>query len=306
MTRLVETTQVGTAHQVCVSCSQPLTGPYCASCGEPVLDPESRTVRHFLTRTLPEEAFDIDSKLWRTLRSLLLVPGFLSSEYSAGRRRRNLSPLRLLLTAIVIFALGTQGGFIAVVRVGNVALSIAPTAVSTGASIADTVAMLDRFGLLAPRLAAKQQTTDLTAEATRQRFHAALNRFAQPVSFTNVVMMAFALHVAFRRRRPLLVENAAFSAHLVSFVLLSSLPLVPVPRVIAVNPAPGMVLILGVFIWQYLYIASAVRRYYFADATPESWPRLRAHLAALLIYLVNALFVTVVQMIGAAIAIRGL
>jgi hypothetical protein len=290
----------------CASCGAPLTGPYCASCGEQVLDQDSRTVRHFLTRTLPSEAFDIDGKLWRTLRYLIVRPGFLSSEYSAGRRQSYLSPLRLLLLSIVVFALATQGGFIIVVRVGRVALSIAPTAVSTSVSVADTVAMIDRFGLLAPRLAAKQHTTDVTTDAARERFHAVLNRFAQPVSFANVVMLAFALHLGFRRRRPLLVENAAFSAHIVSFVLISSLPLVPVPQVIAINPAPGLIMILSVFVWQYLYIAAAVRRHYLAGGMPASRPRLLAHIAALVIYFVNALFVTVVQMIGGAIAIRDL
>jgi len=289
----------------CASCGQTLAGPYCALCGERILDPESRTVRHFLTRTVPEEVFDVDGKLWRTLRLLLLRPGFLSCEYAAGRRTLYLSPLRLLLTAIVVYALSTQGGFIITMTVWRVSLSIAPTAVPTSASVPDTVERIDRFGVLARMLHAKQQTTDVTSDAARTRFHGALNRFAQPVSFANVVLLALVLHLAFGRARPLFVENAVFGMHVVSFVLVSSLPLVPVVRVMAVSQTAGLIWILTIFTWQFLYLAAAVRRYYFVASSP-SRPRLKAAIAALAIYVVNSAFVTAVQMIGGAIALRSL
>jgi hypothetical protein len=299
-------TQVaGAVPGVCASCGEPLAGPYCARCGERVLEPESRTVRHFLGRTVPAEVFDVDSKLWRTLRYLLFRPGFLSCEYAAGRRTLYLSPLRLLLTAIVVYALATQGGFIITLTVWRVSLSIAPTAMPTSASIADTIERIDRTGALTRMLAAKQQTTDVTSDAARARFHDVLIRFAQPVSFANVVLLAIVLYLAFRAVRPLFLENAIFSMHVVSFVLVSSLTLVPVARVMLVNRGVALVWILAIFVWQFAYLAAAVRRYYFSGLITAR-PRLRAGIAALLIYLVNAAFVTAVQMIGGAIALRAL
>jgi hypothetical protein len=119
-------------------------------------------------------------------------------------------------------------------------------------------------------------------------------------------MLAIALHLAFRRRRRWFVDNAAFSAHLVSFVLISSLTLTPVMRVMNVNETIGLVWILTVLLWQFLYLGAAVRRYYFDADAPGSWPRLRAYAAAVLIYVVNSAFVTVVQMIGGTIAFRGI
>ena len=120
-------TVVGGPAATCASCGEELGGPYCARCGERVLDAESRTIRHFLMRTVPQELFDVDGKLWRTFRALLFRPGFVSREYSAGRRTLYLSPLRLLLTSIVLYALATQGGLLITLTMGRVSLSIAPT-----------------------------------------------------------------------------------------------------------------------------------------------------------------------------------
>jgi hypothetical protein len=297
---------VGPVQGACASCGRPLAGPYCAQCGERVLDPEARTVRHFLTRTVPEEVFDVDGKLWRTLRYLLARPGFLSQEYSAGRRTPYLPPLRLLLLSIVVYALATQGGFLITMMLWRVTLSIAPTAVPTSVSVPDTVERIDRFEILSRMLEAKRQSIDVTSDAARVRFHETLNRFAQPVSFANVVLLAVVLHLAFRRIRPLFVENAVFSMHAVSFVLVSSLTLVPVTRIMTVNRPAGLIWILTIFTLQFLYLAAAVRRYYFTGASAPFRPRLYAAIASLLIYVVNSAFVTVVQMVGGAIALRSL
>jgi hypothetical protein len=290
----------------CASCGERLAGPYCALCGERVLDAEARTVRHFLTRTLPQELFDLDGKLWRTFRSLLLRPGFLSREYSAGRRTPYLSPLRLLLIAIVLYAVATQGGLLITLTIGRLSLSIAPTAVPSDVSVEATVARIDRLNLLQPMLARKQRAVDLTSDGVRQRFHAALNRFAQPVSFANVLLLSLVLHAAFRRRRALLLDSATFAMHLVSFVLISSLTLVPVASVISASRPIGLSWILAVFAWQAVYIGAAIRRYYFDGDPSSSWPRARAAGAAVAVFIVNAAFVTLVQMAGGAIAIRSL
>lgn len=287
----------------CASCEAPLSGPYCAKCGERVVEPESQTVHHFLTRTLPQELFDVDGKLGRTIRHLLLHPGFLSQEYSAGRRTLYVSPVRLLLTSIVVYALATQGGFLVRMMLGPVTLNIAPTAVPSSVDVASTVRQIDRFGVLARRLTEKQRTVDVSSDAAKARFHDTLNRFAQPVSFANVLLLSLLLHALFRRRRPLLLDNVTFAMHIISVVLMSSVLLVPTIRGVAMGHPVNIAVILAVFVWQAFYIGAAVRAYYFAGDASRSWPRTRAAAAAVLIYIVNSAFVTVVQVVGAAIAI---
>lgn len=290
----------------CASCGQPLTGRYCATCGEKVLDPDALTVRHFLTHTLVDEIAHVDGKFWRTLGNLLRRPGFLTAEYSAGRRRLYINPGRLLIAAILTYALLTQGGLLVTLTIYTLHLSIAPTAVPGSASVAETVRQIDRFGVLARLLAAKEKSADLTSDAVRERFHSRLNRFAQPLSFANVVLLALALYLFFHRRRRLLVDHGAFSMHFVSFVLVSSLALLPAVWLMEISEGAGVALIFGVSIWQFAYLAIAIRRFYFGADPSSARPRLFAILAAVVIYLLNSAFITGVQILGGAIALRGI
>src|SRR5579864_39986 len=140
------------ALSVCASCGRPLAGRFCSDCGEEELDFRNLTVRHFLTSSL-HEIFELDGKIWRTMRALLFHPGFLATEYFAGRRRRYINPFRLLITAAIVYALATSGGVQVGMTVGPVALSLAPAAVSEGTSIAETVQRIDHFHLLRGLLA---------------------------------------------------------------------------------------------------------------------------------------------------------
>jgi hypothetical protein len=301
----------------CASCGQPLTGRYCAHCGEKVLDPEALTVRHFIIHTLVDELAHLDGKFWRTLRSLMFRPGFLTAAYSAGRRRLYISPAKLLISSIITYALLTQGGFVVTLSMYRLQLSIAPTAVPDTVSVAETVTRIDRFGVLANGLAAKEQSGDTTSEGVRERFHRKLNQFAQPLSFANVVLLALALYLFFHRKRPLLVEHAVFSMHLVSFVLVSSLALLPAVWMLKTDEGAGvawasethllaLAIILGVFLWQFAYLTMAIRRFYFGRDPRTARPRLYAIAAALLIYILNSAFITAVQMVGGAIALRSI
>jgi uncharacterized protein DUF3667 len=288
----------------CASCGQPLTGRYCAQCGEKVLDPAALTVRHFVTHSLLDELVHLDGKFWTTLRCLTFRPGFLSEEYSAGRRRLYVKPVRLLIATIITYALLTQGGLLVTLTIGWLNLSVAPTAVPESVSVAETVRRIDRFGLLTRMLASKQRTSDTTSDVARQRFHSRLNQFAQPLSFANVVLLALALYGIFHRRRPLLVDHAVFSMHLVSFVLVSSLALLPAVWLMDVSHGATLAIILIVTIWQFAYLTVAIRRFYFVGGRTRS--RGVPILAAVLIYILNSAFITVVQMLGGAVALRGL
>jgi len=97
---LVEKPEEETPHD-CLNCAAPLKGPYCHNCGQPD--------RHFI-RFFPKvlwdmvnEAFDFDSRFFRTLFPLLFSPARLTMEYIAGRRARYVNPLRLYIITSVLF-----------------------------------------------------------------------------------------------------------------------------------------------------------------------------------------------------------
>jgi hypothetical protein len=290
----------------CASCGQALTGGYCSRCGEKALDPHALTVRHFIFHTLLHETVHVDGKIWRTLRTLFARPGLLSVEYCAGRRNRYVNPTRMLVTAIVTYALLTQGGLLVTLQLGPVTLSTAPTKVRVGETIADTVSRLDRFGALARLLAKKEQSADLTSESAADKFHRKLEGFSEPLSFTNVLLLAFVLYAFFHRRRPLFVEHGVFSMHLVSFVLFSSVAFLAAIWMLKINQAIGILMLFAVCIWQFAYMALAIRRFYFAPDAGRIRRAVLAATAAFVIYLLNSAFITSVQLFGAALALWSL
>jgi hypothetical protein len=298
---MAPTVESTTGVEQCVSCGAPLSGSYCAQCGERTLERDALTLRHFLVHTVASELLSVDGALWRTLRLLFFRPGQLAREYAAGRRRGYVNPFRLLLIAIVVYLLMTASGFIVTWNFGPVQVSMAPPVPKRSMSLvgeSGLVANLDPYGLLRSRVAAKQ--AQLASDAARERFNDRLAAFAQPFSFANVLLLAVALHVGFLWTRRRFLEHLAFSMHVMSFVLLSS-PVILMHRLIDGPFAVFLVLSFGVAIWQFAHLTIAIRRFYLAGSR---WGgRLVAMAAALILYALNTIFVSAVQVAGAAIAL---
>ncbi|WOJ97794.1 DUF3667 domain-containing protein [Congregibacter brevis] len=79
----------------CRNCDTPLDGQFCTSCGQR----EGRGDLHFgeAVTDILGDVFTWDSRVWRTLISLLFRPGFLSAEFNVGRRARYMPPFRLYI-----------------------------------------------------------------------------------------------------------------------------------------------------------------------------------------------------------------
>ncbi|WHI50878.1 DUF3667 domain-containing protein [Microbulbifer sp. MLAF003] len=89
-------TETNSVKQIrCANCQTELLGPHCYSCGQPI----KGMVRHFssIIGDLFDTLLALDSRIWKTLPSLLFKPGFLTTEYFAGRRVRYVSPVRLFI-----------------------------------------------------------------------------------------------------------------------------------------------------------------------------------------------------------------
>ena len=89
----------------CRNCGTPAGGKFCPECGQgTALHPP--TAREFLQELL-EHQIALEGAIWKTLRALV-VPGRLTLEFLQGRKRRYVPPLRLYLTASLIFFLVTK------------------------------------------------------------------------------------------------------------------------------------------------------------------------------------------------------
>jgi hypothetical protein len=84
----------------CANCRAPLHGPFCYACGQPV----KGLIRHLsgILGDFLDSVLNFDSRTLRTLAPLLFRPGYLTTEYFAGRRVRYVTPLRLFFFLSVI------------------------------------------------------------------------------------------------------------------------------------------------------------------------------------------------------------
>jgi len=87
----------------CPNCGSALALPtpnYCGECGQET-QIKAPTLMEFMQQ-FGGSYIAMEGALWRTLWRLLLLPGQLTLEYFAGRRRRYVLPLRLYLTISVL------------------------------------------------------------------------------------------------------------------------------------------------------------------------------------------------------------
>ncbi|MDP9199007.1 MAG: DUF3667 domain-containing protein [Pseudomonadota bacterium] len=85
----------------CLNCGTAIEGSHCAACGQAgdVHVLSMREVAGDVTHSL----LHLDSRVWRTLRLLMLKPGELTREFIAGRHQRYLPPFRLYLAISILF-----------------------------------------------------------------------------------------------------------------------------------------------------------------------------------------------------------
>jgi len=88
-------------YAICENCHAKVNGSFCGQCGQSV----ESTLRYFWSVLLHllDDIFSFDSRASRTLKPLLLKPGFLTNEYIQGRRVHYVPPLRLYLFISIIF-----------------------------------------------------------------------------------------------------------------------------------------------------------------------------------------------------------
>lgn len=87
----------------CLNCNARVFGKYCHICGQENIEPKESAwhlVNHFF-----QDITHFDGKFFSTLGLLIRRPGFLSAEYSRGRRASYLNPIRMYIFTSAIFFL---------------------------------------------------------------------------------------------------------------------------------------------------------------------------------------------------------
>ncbi len=232
-------------NEICTNCGAENVEVFCARCGEKQPSHHDLTVGHF-THDLFHELFHLDSKLFQTLKLLVVRPGFLTAEYFAGRKKRYISPIRLFLTLFAI-------------------QFIAFTAYKP-AAMYDVLNFMkfDKSGNVQRLIEKKAAKYKMPLEQHAERINHRWQKNLSMLQLVNVVGMAVVLKLLYRRRKRYFVEHLVFSAHYLSFTYLFGLVLVwPIYAMAGFSPGPlqKTVGVIGVLVHMvYLYFAQ--RRFY--------------------------------------------
>lgn len=198
--------------RACHNCGAPLGGRFCAQCGQEhvALDvPLRRVVGEVFA-----ELFDVDSRVWRTLRALLLRPGLLTAEYNAGRRARYLPPLRVYMLSSLIFFFVVATAPVTLVQVGVTEdeLEAVEQDVATAAGPGDTASAAGSRAELPVRLGRAMQDPE--------RFNRLWLRMWAWTMFALLPVFALLMQTFFRRAAPWYVRSLVFSLHIHAFAFL--------------------------------------------------------------------------------------
>jgi hypothetical protein len=239
--------------------------PYCGECGQRVADPDP-TLREFIEE-LAGELLHWDGKLGSTLNTLARRPGALTLEYVAGRRASFISPLRLYLTASVLYfflaAIAPEGPgekplvqFTASDTARAAAEARGGLVVSSSTTPTDTSTPRD----LGARIERRIEQGVAHAAQSPKEFVARVRDGMGTVVFLIVPAFAFAVGMAYRRQRRHFPQHLVFALHVhavafLGFSLVALAHFTMQPRVVLTVQT----LVTATLLY---YIVAALRRVY--------------------------------------------
>ena len=252
------------APERCKNCGAVLAGRFCANCSQAADVHVPTTVE--LVHELMEGVLHTDSRLWRTLRLLLLNPGRLTEEFVAGRRMAYLPPFRLYLVVSIIFFL--------LASLSHPHRDAArPDSVATGAAghIANCDGIkidgLARYPGLSERV--HHACRDVMRDSGSNLMHVALATMSKAM-FIFLPLVAFLHMLLYWRPRYRYAEHLVFFVHLhafyfcIAFLELAAIN-VPYAWPTLQGAADGLETLLGWLVS--IYTVIAVRRVF-----ASSWP----------------------------------
>lgn len=174
----------------CGHCQTELTGKYCHKCGQKELHHDAWSLHHFVHEAW-HELVHLDSKIFLTLRLLLLRPGELTRQYLAGHRQPFVNPVRLYLAITALFFLfGAQTDF-------NV----------EGFQRSGDASGLTSFVKAAAER--KGVPYELELQAFNQGFH---KKFSIAMAL-GVLLYGWTVHLAFRKKEQWYTRSLIFAVH---------------------------------------------------------------------------------------------
>jgi len=274
----------------CQNCGAALAGRYCSACGQKA-DVRILSLPVFLSDVLGD-FLNVDSRIWRSLRTLAFQPGRLTRLYLEGQRAKHTPPFRMyVVTSLAFFV------FFSLVRslASPEAPDSAEQAAAEAAASAQAEAAEPADEAFSAAIPAEPQTfsividdddlectfdSDGVSPAVRERLEAACERVeaTSPAMFSRefadnfpVTMLVFIPIVAaimkllylFTRRK--YVEHLLFFLHVHTFFFLAALVTVLLSGVLALAPAVDVtvpIVVAAASLYFLVYLYRAMREVY--------------------------------------------
>ena len=259
----------------CQNCAAPLSGPYCSACGQHDVD-YNRSFWHIVEEAL-EGFLHFDGKFFKSARYIFTRPGFLTTEFIAGRRAQYTNPIRFYLFASFLFFAASvlMSGFSTPPAERNAAVPQTGTdVVGANVNVPETNRRSPESGLTRdskltpethvdaalPNVAGRRSWLD---DPLRIRFDSTDTASAKNVTdefwhllpemlFFCVPLLALALKLIYLGSGRLYIEHLIFALHIqalafLSFILIKAGGLLGSQAGKGVESAVGTILLLGMF-----------------------------------------------------------
>ena len=231
----------------CLNCGLAIDRNYCPNCGQ-----QNASHNHGLGQFLHEfmdEFLHLDSKIVRTLIPLFRKPGFLTQEWTAGKRMRYITPLKLYVTfsAFCFLAMSFRGTMYKVAKSDfNISID------ATKSEKADLPGVESSLDTLFKKKIGKPDKESIAA--IKDKFIARL----PTTNFLLMPVVAGIFALLYIRQKRFYVEHLVFTLHYYSFIFLvvTVTSLLP-PQFLVSNVLRGIALL-----WMLAYLPIALVRNY--------------------------------------------
>ena len=189
---------------------------YCPHCGQKNIAPDPK-LRYFFSEFLSAN-FNLDSKIFITLKYLVLKPAVLSKEFMAGKREKYITPVRLYLFISLIYffvlSLNTH-------KESNIVdINNPDVAESDSSNFAITIDDInpDTLNIFEKRL--YHNIKLLEKPIGQQMFERTMKKNFSLGMFIFIPLTALILYLLFRRKTKYYIPNLIFATHLQTMIFL--------------------------------------------------------------------------------------
>ena len=229
----------------CINCKTKLEGPYCYSCGEKIVTEEDFTIKKLLEQTV-DVFTHLDSKIFTTLKFLLLKPGKLSEAYITGLRKPFMKPFQIFILINILFFL----------LLSNVDIFRIPSSF-----------LFDEIDLKGYNIAKIVEQKIIETNKTKKEIALVYDLksaiLAKTYVITFIPLLSFVFALLFIRKKLQIGKHIVFSTHLFSFLILIMILWLPffilLPKI---HLDKTYLIKIPLLIFWVLYMGIAIKRFY--------------------------------------------